>query len=223
MSMVGPTGDPVAQAGDPEEPYDRPAEVRGSVTMASFRTNKDQRVALLGEVALFAGCTKDELRQIDSLMTMVDVPRGTVLTEQDAPGFECFVIVEGSASAWRNGRRLNHLEAGSFFGELALLDRKNRTATVIAETPMRLLALSRSQFQTLNTSIPAVAYRIMAEMGSRLRNTNYLVEDSDGTHHPGTPEAADPAERPEPRRFVSTALFPVEPPPGRDGVTQIGA
>ncbi len=108
-------------------------------------------------------------------MTMVEVPRGSVLTEQDAPGLECFVIVEGSASAWRNGRRLTGFEAGSFFGELALLDRKVRTATVIAETPMRLLALSSNEFKTLTATVPQVAYRIMAEMGTRLRSTNDMV------------------------------------------------
>ena len=57
-------------------------------------------------------------------MTTIDVPSGTVLTEQGAAGSEFFVIVEGSASVWRNGGRLSLLEPGTFFGELALLDRE---------------------------------------------------------------------------------------------------
>ena len=144
-------------------------------------------------------------------MTMVEVPRGSVLTEQDAPGLECFVIVEGSASAWRNGRRLTGFEAGSFFGELALLDRKVRAATVIAETPMRLLALSSSEFKTLTAAVPQVAYRIMSEMGTRLRSTNDMVAGEDLPPVLGTPEAGGTGERGETRAVASRPLVPLVP------------
>jgi len=125
----------------------------------------------LGEVDLLAGCTKSELDRIDGLMTSIDVPSGTVLTEQGGVGSEFFVIAEGSASVWRNGGRVSLLEPGTFFGELAMLDRESRTATVIAETPMRLLALSRVEFYSVVMSSPAVAMRIMTEIAARLRRT----------------------------------------------------
>lgn len=139
--------------------------------MGKFGMKHGPSLGWLGEVDLLAGCTKSELARIDRLMTTIDVPSGTVLTEQGAAGSEFFVIVEGSASVWRNGGRLSLLEPGTFFGELALLDREIRMATVIAETPMRLFVLSRVEFNSLITLSPTVAMRIMTEMGARLRRT----------------------------------------------------
>jgi CRP/FNR family transcriptional regulator, cyclic AMP receptor protein len=137
--------------------------------MGKFGIKHSPSLERLGDVDLFAGCTKSELARIDRIMTSIDVPSGRVLTEQGGVGSEVFVIVEGSASVWRNGERLSLLEPGTFFGELALLGRKFRTATVIAETPMRLFVLSRGEFNSLVTLSPTVAMRIMTEMGARIR------------------------------------------------------
>lgn len=139
--------------------------------MGKFRMKHGPSLGWLGEVDLLAGCTKRELARIDGMITSIDVPSGTVLTLEGGVGSELFVIVEGSASVWRNGGRLSLLEPGTFFGELALLDRESRTATVIAETSMRLLVLSRVEFNSLITLSPRVAMRIMTEMGARLRRT----------------------------------------------------
>jgi CRP/FNR family transcriptional regulator, cyclic AMP receptor protein len=143
--------------------------------MGKFGTKHSPSLGRLGAVDLFAGCKKSELARIDRMMTTIDVPSGTVLTEQDGVGSEVFVIVEGSASVWRNGGRLSLLEPGTFFGELALLDRELRTATVIAETPMRLFVLSRVEFNSLIALSPAVAIRVITEMGARLRRTYHLA------------------------------------------------
>lgn len=143
--------------------------------MGKFGMKHGPSLGWLREVDLLAGCTKSELARIDRWTTTIDVPSGTVITQQGGAGSEFFVIVEGSASVWRNGGRLNVLEPGAFFGELALLDRQPRTATVIAETPMRLFVLSRVEFNSLMRLSPTVAMRIMTEMGARLRLTYEAV------------------------------------------------
>jgi CRP-like cAMP-binding protein len=109
-------------------------------------------------------------------MTWIERDAGDVLIEEGKAGLEFFVIVNGSASVWRNGRLLDQLHAGSFFGELSLLDGKCRSATVRAESSIHLLALSRREFNTLNSSIPAIARRIQAELGGRLRKANDAVD-----------------------------------------------
>jgi CRP/FNR family cyclic AMP-dependent transcriptional regulator len=137
--------------------------------MGRFGIKNGPSLGWLRGVDLLVGCTKSELACIDRMVTSTHVPSGKVLTEEGGVGLEFFVIVEGSASVWRNGGRLSLLEPGTFFGELGLLDGEFRTATVIAETPMHLLVLSQVEFRSLITLCPTVAMRIMTEMGARLR------------------------------------------------------
>jgi CRP-like cAMP-binding protein len=177
--------------------------------MGKFGMKHRQSLEWLGEVDLFSGCTKSELVRIDGMMTSIDVPSGTVLTEQGGVGSECFVIVEGSASVWRNGGRLSLLGPGTFFGELALLDREFRTATVIAETPMRLSVLSRAEFNSLIRLSPNVAMRIITEMGARLRRTYHLV---------ASPAARGDLERSADRRASRLASSPVAATHGGDPI-----
>ncbi len=129
----------------------------------------DQRLELLRGVGLFSSCTRGELRSIESLTTIQDVPAGKVLTKQGAAGREFFVIVDGAAVVFRHGLEIARIGPGSFFGELALLDGGERTATVVADTEMVLAVLSRSDFKSLQLSAPSVAYKLLAEVGQRLR------------------------------------------------------
>jgi CRP/FNR family cyclic AMP-dependent transcriptional regulator len=144
--------------------------------MAGFRLHRDERVTLLRGVSLFSSCSNEELRRIATLVTLHEVPQGSVLSEQGHAGLEFFVIVEGSANATRNSVRLARLGPGSFFGELALLDGGTRTATVVAETDMRLLVFSRREFSQLHASSPGVAYKMLAELGARLRKADSLFD-----------------------------------------------
>jgi len=112
------------------------------------------------------------------LVTRFEAGMVSVLAEQGQPGREFFVVVDGSATATRNGVELARLGSGSFFGELALLDGGNRTATVVAETDMHLLLLTRSEFKELHATAPSVAYKMLAELGVRLRRADGMFDGS---------------------------------------------
>jgi len=103
----------------------------------------------LAQTALFAGCTRRELRAVASCCTAVHVPAGRVLTRQGEPGYECFVVVAGQAVVERNGGIVAHVAEGSILGEIALLRGTTRTATVTALTDMQLLVFSRSELQAV--------------------------------------------------------------------------
>ena len=145
-------------------------------------SRSDERVACLRSVALFSDCTKAELNGIAALTTEHTVKSGKTLTERGEPGMEFFVIVEGWAVVNRDGRRLSRIGPGSFVGELALLDRGDRTATVVAETDMRLLVMSRREFNSLRSSVPSVADRMLVEMAARLRDTDSMLDRGPGAH-----------------------------------------
>jgi CRP-like cAMP-binding protein len=146
------------------------------ITNMTLHFERDDQLAFLRGLPLFSDCTTYELKRIRSQMTSIERDAGEVLVEEGRAGSEFFVIVNGSASVWRNGRLLDHLLAGSFFGELSLLDGKCRSATVRAESPILLLALSRREFNTLNSSIPSITRRIQAELGARLRRADDVVD-----------------------------------------------
>jgi CRP-like cAMP-binding protein len=139
-------------------------------------TRAQKSIGMLKGIKLFSSCTTSELKRILSLTVALDVPEGTVLAHEDTPGFEFFIIVSGTATVYRRGRQLADLDAGSFFGEMALLDGGYRTATVIARTDLSVLVLSQREFKSLQAFAPTVAHNMLAEMGRRLRLANDLVE-----------------------------------------------
>lgn len=128
----------------------------------------------LRAVPLFAGCTDHELREIAGLTTEVDLPAGKELCRQGGPGREAFVILDGEARVEADGIELARLGPGAVCGELALLDGGTRTATVTTLTPLRVLAMSISEFAEL-TRRPGVSQRVLATLAGRLRVTDRRV------------------------------------------------
>jgi CRP-like cAMP-binding protein len=146
--------------------------------MVQLRLRRSQKIDLFRRTALFSACNNTELGRIASLTTEHSVVAGEVLTRRGEPGLEFFVIIEGEARASRKGMELGKLGPGSFFGELALLDGRERTADVVAVTDMRLLVLSRSEFTSMYRSVPSVALKIIAELGARLRAADEMLDDA---------------------------------------------
>jgi CRP-like cAMP-binding protein len=135
----------------------------------SKRRRSDPKLERLSQVQLFSGCSKRELQRIAEVADEIDVPAGKTLIRQGDSGRECFVIVEGRASAAIRGKGRFRLGAGSCFGEMSLLSSAPRTATVKAETDMQLLVLGSRQFSALIADLPSVAERVMAALATRLR------------------------------------------------------
>jgi CRP-like cAMP-binding protein len=123
----------------------------------------------LKSIWLFSGCSSSELRKIRSSLDEVTVPAGKMLVEEGRVGLEFFLIVSGTATVKRNGRKVAALGEGGYFGELALLDRKPRSASVVSDTEMTLLVLSQRQFNSLLQSVPTIARKMLAAMAERLR------------------------------------------------------
>ena len=136
-----------------------------------FRKGRNAKLELLGNVRLFTTCNKRELARIASLVDEVEAPKGKVLVRQGDTGQECFVIAEGRAKATMRGRKSAVLGPGSFFGEMSLLDQGPRSATVTADTDMRLLVLGSREFSSLINEVPPVAVRIMRGLAERLRTS----------------------------------------------------
>jgi CRP/FNR family transcriptional regulator, cyclic AMP receptor protein len=131
----------------------------------------------LKSIWMFSGCSSSELRKIRGSLDQVAVPAGKVLVEEGRIGTEFFLIVSGTAAVTREGKKVATLGPGSYFGELALLDRKPRSASVVSETDMDLLVLSQRQFNSLLESVPTISRKMLAAMANRLREADARAYD----------------------------------------------
>ena len=123
---------------------------------------------LLAQVPLFAGLSKKELKQISSLATRLDLPAGKELTHQGGAGQEFLVVLKGDVDVLIDGKVVATRGAGDFFGEIALLQDRPRTATVVAKTPVSLDVIGRPEFKTLIADQPSIAEQLLATVAKRL-------------------------------------------------------
>lgn len=133
---------------------------------------KNDHLDKLANVPLFSACSRKDLQKIAKASDQVDVSAGKVLVDQGKVGHEFFLIVSGSASVRRNGDIVAELGPGKYFGEMALLDRGPRSASVVADTDMSLLVLGQREFTGLLDTVPGLAYKILTIMARRLREAD---------------------------------------------------
>jgi CRP-like cAMP-binding protein len=147
----------------------RSADVRTTPVTRVGRVNpKPDRHALIRTVPLFAGCTAEELDEIDRLADEVNVAAGrTVITQGDL-GQEFAVIIEGTAAIVKDGVEVATLGPGDYFGEVALLESITRTASVVARTDLLLEVVDRRGFNTLLDDLPRLSRSLLSGLAHRL-------------------------------------------------------
>jgi CRP/FNR family cyclic AMP-dependent transcriptional regulator len=133
------------------------------------RHEQDHRIEGWAAVPLFAHCSRRQLERVDQLGAVLGVPAGRTLTLEGTPGRECFVLLDGTATVQRAEVPVGVVPQGTVAGELALLDRVARSATVITETPTRLMVLSPAEFTELLDVAPCVADQVL-ETAARRRD-----------------------------------------------------
>ena len=120
---------------------------------------------------LFARCSKRELAEIASLADEIDLREGKELTRQGERGREFFVLIDGEADVRQDGKRLRKLGPGDFFGEIALVSRIPRTATVVATSPVRALVVTDRAFRTLLEHSPQIQTKVLEALAERVAPT----------------------------------------------------
>ena len=137
---------------------------------APAKLGQDEKMTYLQRVHLFEACSSRQLRAIARIAEVQEVPAGEVIARTGEPGDRFFVIVDGSARVEVSPQNQGRMGPGAFFGEISLLDGEPRSATVIADTAMRLLVIPRRDFVTLLREVPSLTERMLITLCQRLRS-----------------------------------------------------
>lgn len=130
--------------------------------------HRNAKADLIRRAPLFAKLPRKQVSEIAAIADEIDLPEGKELTKQGAAGREFFVLIEGDAEVRRNGRRINTMTGGDFFGEISLVAGTPRTATVTATTPVRALVLTQRDFKALLRRSPQIQERVLDALAERL-------------------------------------------------------
>jgi CRP-like cAMP-binding protein len=133
------------------------------------------RGELLRQVPLFSGLERKELEQIAASMKERTFREGQEITTEGEHGVGFFVIDDGEAAVTVRGEQRTILRRGDYFGEIALIANRPRTATVIAKSPMKLEVIGRREFQTMLHDNPGIATELLGVTADRLHD----IEDSE--------------------------------------------
>jgi CRP-like cAMP-binding protein len=134
--------------------------------------SQDTKVQALKGVPLFEGLSHRELVQLERVCEDLEVEPGKVLCREGEVGREFFVLVDGKVQVTRKGRRVSTLTGGDFLGEIGLLTELPRTATVTAETPVRLFVLTSREFHAVLDRNRNVERKVLRTLARRLAETS---------------------------------------------------
>ncbi len=137
------------------------------------RSSKAKR-ALLRKLPVFAGCSDKELAEAARHVDDRTIAAGTALMTEGEFGHEAFLIVEGRADVLIQGEKVAEVGPGEFVGEMAMLDHRPRSATVVAQTPMTVLIIGPGEFDEF-ASHRVVARELTKELTDRLRRADAKI------------------------------------------------
>lgn len=131
---------------------------------------------LLAQVPLFKDLSKKHLRRVRSLATRVDVAPGRVLTREGGAGHEFIIVLEGEVEIRQDDAVVARCGPGDYVGEIALIEQRPRTATVVAISPAVLDVIGQREFAELLAEEPEIAEQIRATAARRLEADEHRQE-----------------------------------------------
>ncbi len=137
-----------------------------------MRLGHNSKIDLIKRVPLFSAASKSELAEIASIADEIDLPEGKALITEGDSGREFFVLIDGTADVERGGRTVATLGPGDFFGEIALVAKTPRTATITTTSPVRALVITDRAFRQLLEHSPQIQNGVLRALAERLAPTS---------------------------------------------------
>lgn len=131
---------------------------------------KRESLEHLRRVPLFSNCSNKDLERVLKAGDEISTVAGQVLIDQGQMGREAFVLLAGTATVRRNGKKVATMGPGGILGELALFDHGPRTATVVCDTECRLLVIPQREFLATVEAVPALNRKMLEYLAGRIRD-----------------------------------------------------
>ena len=133
-----------------------------------MRIGKNTKIELIKTIPLFARLSRKELAEVAALADEIDFPGGKEIIREGERGREFFVLVDGGADVIRSGQRIAHLAKGDFVGEIAVIARVPRNATVKTTEPTRALVITDQALRGLLRRMPDMQLKVLQAVAERL-------------------------------------------------------
>jgi CRP/FNR family transcriptional regulator, cyclic AMP receptor protein len=133
-----------------------------------MRLGKDAKVELLKKVPLFSKLSKKGLQDVAHIADQLDLPAGKEMATEGDRGREFFVLLKGEADVLKDGRHINTMREGDFFGEIALVTKMPRTATVTATSDVDVLVITERDFDMLMKTTPEIGRAVAEALAERV-------------------------------------------------------
>jgi CRP-like cAMP-binding protein len=130
--------------------------------------HKDAKIELLKRVPLFSKLDKKGLQDIAHIADELDLPAGKQMATEGDRGREFFVLIKGEAEVTKHGSRINTMKEGDFFGEIALVTKMPRTATVTATSDVDVLVITERAFDNLLKKSPEIGRSVAEALAERV-------------------------------------------------------
>lgn len=130
---------------------------------------------VLAQVPLFADLNRGHLKKVAGTGRIARFHDGSAIVRASEPGDTLYVVLDGEVSVRRRGLPTLSLGIGGFFGEMALLERSTRSATVVANGPVVCLTITQSRFLKLLRAEPAIGIALLRELAARLRKAQAIA------------------------------------------------
>jgi CRP/FNR family transcriptional regulator, cyclic AMP receptor protein len=131
----------------------------------------NSKIDLIKRVPLFGSASRHELEEIASIADEIDLPEGRVIMNEGDTGREFFVRIEGTAEVVRGGKKVASIGPGDFFGEIALISKTPRNATITTTSAARALVITDRAFRQLLDHSPQIAVGVLTALAERLAPT----------------------------------------------------
>lgn len=133
-----------------------------------MRLGKDAKTDLLKGVPLFSKLDKKGLQAVALIADELDLPAGKELATEGDRGREFFVLLKGEAEVTKGGQSIATMKEGDFFGEIALVTKMPRTATVTAKSNVDVLVITERAFDSLVKHTPEIGRGVAEALMERL-------------------------------------------------------